>query len=58
MDLADGRSVLVPLGWYPRLLQASTEGRHQLRLIGNGEGTHWELPDEDITVDGIVAGRR
>lgn len=58
VDLADGRSVLVPLGWYPRLLQASMEERRQLRLIGSGEGIHWELLDEDISVEGIVAGRR
>jgi hypothetical protein len=58
VDLADGRSVSVPLGWYPRLLQASMEERRQLRLVGSGEGIHWELLDEDISVEGIVAGRR
>jgi hypothetical protein len=58
VDLADGRSVSVPLGWYPRLLQASVEERRQLRLIGSGEGIHWGLLDEDISVEGIVAGRR
>ena len=40
VDLADGRSLSVPLGWYPRLLQASTEERRRLRLIGGGEGIH------------------
>jgi len=58
VDLVDGRSVSVPLVWYPRLLQASAEEREQLRLIGSGEGIHWELLDEDISVEGIVAGRR
>src|SRR5947209_11056791 len=58
VDLADGRSVSVPLGWYPRLLQASMEERRRLRLIGGGEGIHWELLDEDVSVEGIVAGRR
>ena len=58
VDLADGRSVSVPLGWYPRLLEASVEEKGQLRLIGSGEGIHWDLLDEDISVEGIVAGRR
>ena len=58
VDLADGRSVSVPLGWYPRLMEASEEEKRQLRLIGNGEGIHWDLLDEDLSVEGIVAGRR
>jgi Protein of unknown function (DUF2442) len=58
VDLADGRTVSVPLVWYPRLLLASMEERQQFRLIGNGEGIHWELLDEDVSVEGIVAGRR
>ncbi|MBV9998690.1 MAG: DUF2442 domain-containing protein [Verrucomicrobia bacterium] len=58
VDLADGRSVSVPLGWYPRLLHASGDERRQFRLIGSGEGIHWELLDEDISVEGVVAGRR
>jgi hypothetical protein len=58
VDLVDGRSVSVPLGWYPRLLQASEEEKWQFRLIGSGEGIHWDLLDEDISVEGIVAGRR
>ena len=58
VDLADGRSVSVPLVWYPRLLRASMKERQQFRLIGSGEGIHWELLDEDVSVEGIVAGRR
>ena len=58
VDLVDGRSVSVPLVWYPRLLQASVGERKQFRLIGGGEGIHWELLDEDISVEGVVAGRR
>ena len=58
VDLADGRSVSLPLGWYPRLLHASVEERRQLRLLGSGEGIHWERLDEDVSVEGIVAGRR
>ena len=58
VDLADGRSVSVPLVWYPGLLRASMKERQQFRLIGSGEGIHWELLDEDVSVEGIVAGRR
>jgi Protein of unknown function (DUF2442) len=58
VDLANGRSMSVPLGWYPRLLQASAEEKNALRLIGSGEGIHWEFLDEDVSVEGIVAGRR
>ena len=58
VDLADGRSVSVPLVWYPRLVRASMKERQQFRLIGSGEGIHWELLDEDVSVEGIVAGRR
>ena len=58
VDLFDGRSVSVPLVWYPRLVHASAEERKQFRLIGSGEGIHWDLLDEDISVEGIVAGRR
>jgi hypothetical protein len=58
VDLVDGRSVSVPLVWYPRLLGASINERQQFRLIGSGEGIHWELLDEDVSVEGIVAGRR
>ena len=58
VDLFDGRSVSVPLVWYPRLVHASAEERQQFRLIGSGEGIHWDLLDEDISVEGIVVGRR
>jgi Protein of unknown function (DUF2442) len=58
VDLVDGRSVSVPLVWYPRLLRASMKERQQFRLIGSGEGIHWELLDEDVSVEGIVAARR
>ena len=58
VDLVDGRSVSVPLVWYPRLLRASMQERQQFRLIGSGEGIYWELLDEDVSVEGIVAGRR
>ena len=57
VDLSDGRTVTVPLGWYPRLASGSPRERRNWRLIGAGEGIHWPDLDEDISVEGILAGR-
>jgi hypothetical protein len=57
VDLADGRTVSVPLAWYPRLLQGSPAERANHRLIGEGEGIHWPDLDEDISVENILAGK-
>jgi hypothetical protein len=57
VDLADGRTVSLPLAWYPRLLQGSPEERAHHRLIGDGEGIHWPDLDEDLSVENILAGR-
>jgi Protein of unknown function (DUF2442) len=57
VDLADGRSISVPLAWYPRLANGSAEERNSWRLIGRGEGVHWPDLDEDISVEGLIAGR-
>jgi hypothetical protein len=57
VDLSDGRSLSVPLAWYPRLLHASPAERKRWRLIGRGVGIHWKDLDEDISVDGLLAGR-
>jgi hypothetical protein len=57
VDLSDGRTISVPLGWYPRLEYGSFEERANWRLIGNGQGIHWEALDEDISVEGLLAGR-
>jgi hypothetical protein len=57
VDLADGRTISVPLGWYPRLLSATPEERNDWRLIGEGEGIHWPALDEDISEENIVLGR-
>jgi hypothetical protein len=57
VDLVDGRSVSVPLAWYPRLLHASPEERASWRLVGRGEGVHWPDIDEDVSVAGLLAGR-
>jgi hypothetical protein len=55
--LDDGRSVSVPLAWYPRLAAGTKEERAHYELIGDGEGIHWPALDEDISVEGIIAGR-
>jgi len=57
VDLADGRTIAVPLGWYPRLLYATPEERNNWRLIGEGEGIHWPALDEDISAENIVLGK-
>ena len=57
VDLNDGRTISVPLVWYPRLVEASPEEREHWRLIGGGEGLHWEELDEDISIEGLLAGR-
>jgi len=57
VELADGRSISVPLAWYPRLIHGTPEERGRFRFIGGGEGIHWPDLDEDISIEGIVAGR-
>ncbi len=57
VDLSDGRTISVPLAWYPRLMQATPQERGNWRLIGHGEGIHWGDLDEDISVEGLLAGR-
>ena len=57
VDLTDGRTVSVPVGWYPRLLYGTKEERDNWRLIGQGEGIHWPELDEDISVENIIFGK-
>jgi len=57
VSLADGRTVTAPIAWYPRLLHASVHERRKWELIGEGEGIHWPDLDEDISVEGLLAGR-
>ena len=57
VDLSDGRTISVPLEWFPRLLNATPEERNNWRLIGRGHGIHWEDIDEDISVEGLLSGR-
>ena len=56
VDLADGRRVVVPLVWFPRLLHASADQRRNWRLIGDGQGIHWPEIDEDLSVSGLLRG--
>jgi len=58
VDLGDGRSISVPLAWFPRLSHATDQERGRWRLIGRGHGIHWEDLDEDISVAGLLAGRQ
>jgi hypothetical protein len=57
VDLDDGRTIAVPLAWYPRLSLGSQQERSSWRLIGQGRGIHWPELDEDISVEGLIAGR-
>lgn len=56
VHLADGRVVSVPLSWYPRLLNATSMQRGNWRIAGAGFGIHWPEIDEDLSVQGILAG--
>lgn len=57
VDLSDGRTIIVPLGWYPRLRHGSPKERKKWRLIGGGEGIHWPDLDEDISVRNLLTGK-
>lgn len=57
VELVDGRSVSVPIAWFPRLLHGGPRERENWRLIGRGEGLHWPDLDEDICVEDLLAGR-
>jgi hypothetical protein len=56
VDLIDGRSITVPLIWYPRLLKASPEQLAQWEVCGGGYGIHWEALDEDLSTEGMLRG--
>ncbi len=57
VDLVDGRTISVPVAWYPRLAHGTSAERARWRLIGEGEGIHWPDLDEDISIKGLLAGR-
>ena len=56
VDLMDGRTISVPLLWYPRLLAANSEQRAKWKICGGGYGIHWEEIDEDISTEGMLRG--
>ena len=56
VELSDGRTISVPLAWFPRLLHATPEERDNGRFIGKGHGIHWEDIDEDISIENLLAG--
>ena len=56
VDLVDGRSVSVPLAWYPRLLHGSRSERANWKISAAGYGVHWPDLDEDLSIDGILQG--
>jgi hypothetical protein len=58
VDLTDGRTIAVPLTWYPRLWHGKAEERARYEIIGDGAYIHWPDLDEDLSVSGILAGRR
>jgi Protein of unknown function (DUF2442) len=58
VELADGRTIAVPLAWFPRLAHGAPTERSNWRLIADGEGIHWPDLDEDVSVESLLAGRR
>ena len=56
VDLVDGRTIIVPLAWYPRLLEATAEQRLNWKISGAGYGIHWPDIDEDLSTEGLLRG--
>lgn len=57
VSLSDGRRLIVPIVWFPRLAHATSAQRARFELLGDGQGIHWPEVDEDVSVAGLVAGR-
>jgi hypothetical protein len=57
VDLADGRTISVPLLWYPRLVHATEQERNNWRFVGDNEGIHWPDLDEDISIENLLEGK-
>src|SRR5215216_5004063 len=57
VDLVDGRTLSVPVTWYPRLAHGTTSERRNWSVIGRGEGIHWNELDEDVSVEALLAGK-
>jgi hypothetical protein len=58
VDLVDGRTIIVPVAWYPRLWHGSDQERNRVEIFGDGTYIHWPDLDEDLTVAGLLAGHR
>jgi hypothetical protein len=58
VDLIDGRTISVPLAWFPRLSHGTAQERNNWQLIGKGEGIHWPELDEDISIENLLLGKR
>ena len=56
VDLVDGRTIIVPLAWYPRLLEATPDQRSGWKIAGAGYGIHWPDLDEDLSTEGLLRG--
>ncbi len=56
VDLYDGRTIIVPLAWYPRLLNASPEDLSDWQVCAGGHGIHWPRLDEDLSTEGLLRG--
>ncbi len=57
IELTDGRTLSVPIAWYPRLLHGTSKERNNWRLISRGEGIHWPDLDEDVSIDNLLSGK-
>ena len=58
VDMEDGRTVSVPIGWFPRLVYCNASERANVQISGTGYGLHWPDLDEDIGVEGLLLGKR
>ena len=58
VDLMDGRTIAVPLAWYPRLTNATPQERNHWELAGGGYGIHWPEIDEDLSIEGLLRGAK
>ena len=58
VSLVDGRTIMVPLVWFPRLASATAAQLRNYEILGDGEGIHWPAIDEDLSVEGLLLGIR
>lgn len=56
VELLDGRTITVPISWFPTLSNAKQSQRENWEILGNGEGIHWPDLDENLSVSGLLAG--